>query len=82
MSQELMDMVNFYIEDQNSKGRKIQPTDEPFKILFCTVLPQHVEDSINGNSLNGLKNTGQIMLLGKVVFGTALLLQIIRGMLD
>lgn len=79
---ELMEMINFYIEDQNSKGRKIQATDEAFKIIFCTVLPQHVEDTINGNSLNGVKNTGQIIEVGQIVFGTALLLQIIRGMLD
>jgi hypothetical protein len=81
-SAELMDMVNFYIEDQNSKGRKIQATDEAFKTIFCTVLPQHVEDTINGNSLNGVKNTGQIIEVGRIVFGTALLLQIIKGMLD
>jgi hypothetical protein len=79
---ELMDMVNFYLEDQNSKGRKIQPTDEAFKIILCTVLPQHVEDTINGNSLNGVVNTGQIIKIGQIVFGTALLLQIIKGMLD
>lgn len=79
---ELMEMINFYIEDQNSKGRKIQATDEAFKIIFCTVLPQHVEDTINGNSLNGVKNTGRIIEVGQIVFGTALLLQIIRGMLD
>jgi hypothetical protein len=82
MADELMDMINFYIEDQNSKGRKIQQTDELFKTIFCIVLPQHVEDTINGNSINGVKNTGQIMQLGQVVFGTALLLQIIGGMLD
>jgi hypothetical protein len=46
------------------------------------VLPQHVEDTINGNSLNGVKNTGQIIEVGQIVFGTALLLQIIKGMLD
>lgn len=79
---ELMDMVNFYIEDQNSKGRKIQATDEAFKTIFCAVLPQHVEDTINGNSLNGVMNTGQIIKVGQIVFGTALLLQIIKGMLD
>jgi hypothetical protein len=82
MAAELMSMVNFYFEDQNSKGRKILLTDELFKTIFCTVVPQHVEDTINGNSINGLKNTGQIMQLGQVVFGTALLLQIMRGMLD
>jgi hypothetical protein len=79
---ELMDMVNFYMEDQNSKGRKIQSMDEAFKTTFCTVLPQHVEDTINGNSLNGVMNTGQIINTGKIVFGTALLLQIIKGLLD
>jgi hypothetical protein len=82
MADELMDMINFYIEDQNSKGRKIQQTDELFKTIFCIVLPQHVEDTFNGNSINGVKNTGKIMQLGQVVFGTALLLQIISGMLD
>lgn len=82
MADELMAMMNFYIEDQNSKGRKIQQTDELFKTIFSIVLPQHVEDTINWNSINGLKNTGKIMQLGQVVFGTALLLQIIGGMLD
>ncbi len=81
MAAELMDMVNFYMDDQNSKGRKQQRTDEMFKTLFCTVLPQHVEDTMLGNSLNGLKNTGQIVQLGQVVFATALLLQIVSGML-
>ena len=82
MAADLMDMLNFYFEDQNSKGRKIQRTDEAFKTVFCTVLPQHVEDTMQGNSMNGVENTGQIMQLGQVVFGTALLLQIIKGMLD
>jgi hypothetical protein len=82
MADELMAMMNFYIEDQNSKGRKIQQSDELFKTIFSIVLPQHVEDTINWNSINGLKNTGKIMQLGQVVFGTALLLQIIGGMLD
>jgi hypothetical protein len=81
MAAELMEMVNFYMEDQNSKGRKKQRTDETFKTLFCTVLPQHVEDTMQGNTLNGLKNTGQIIQLGQVVFATALLLQIVSGML-
>jgi hypothetical protein len=82
MAKELTDMLNFYIDDQNSKGRKIQSTDEAFKTIFCIALPQHVEDTIEGNSLNGVKNTGQIIKAGQVVFGTALLLQIIKGMLD
>ena len=82
MAADLMDMLNFYIGDQNSKGRKIQVTDEAFKTVFCTVLPQHVEDAMRGYSMNGEKNTVQIMQLGQIVFGTALLLQIIKGMLD
>jgi hypothetical protein len=82
MAAELMEMLNYYIEDQNAKGRKIQATDEAFKIVFCTVLPQHVEDTYGGNKLNGVKNTGQIIDYGRVVFSTALLLQIISGMLD
>jgi hypothetical protein len=81
MAIELMEMLNFYFQDQNSKGRKIQATDEVFKTLYCTVLPQHVEDTMQGNSLNGVKNTGQIVQLGQVVFGTALVLQIIKGMI-
>jgi hypothetical protein len=82
MANELTDMLNFYINDQNLKGRKTQSTDEAFKIIFCIALPQHVEDTIEGNSLNGVKNTGQIIKVGQIVFGTALLLQIIKGMLD
>jgi ubiquitin C-terminal hydrolase len=82
LASELMDMLNFFINDQNSKGRKIQGTDEAFKIVLCTVLPQHVEDTMQGNSLNGVSNTGRMIELGQVVFGTALLLQIISGMLD
>ena len=81
MAKELTDMLNFYIDDQNSKGRKIQATDEAFKTIFCIALPQHVEDTIEGNSLNGVKNTGHIINAGQIVFGTALLLQIIKGML-
>jgi hypothetical protein len=69
MAADVMDMLNFYIEDQNSKGRKIQRTDEVFKSIFCTVLPQHVEDTMQGNSLNGVKNTGQIIKAGQVVLG-------------
>jgi len=82
MAADIMDMLNFYIEDQNSKGRKVQGTDEAFKTIFCIVLPQHVEDTMQGNSLNGVKNTAEIIKAGQVVLGTALLLQIIRGMLD
>jgi hypothetical protein len=82
MATELMDMLNYFINDQNEKGRKVQPTDEAFKIIFCTVLPQHVEDTMQGNSLNGVKNTGRMVETGQVVFATALLLQIIIGMLD
>ena len=81
MAAELMDMLNFYFEDQNSKGRKKQETDEVFKTLFCTVLPQHVEDVMMGNSFNGLRNTGQMVQLGQIVFGTALVLQIVYGMI-
>jgi hypothetical protein len=79
---ELMDMLNFFIDDQNSKGRKVQSTDAAFKIILCTVLPQHIEDIMQGNSLHGVKNTGQMIETGQVVFATALLLQIISGMLD
>lgn len=82
MADDLLGMVNFYMEDQNSKGRKIKSTDAVFKTLFCTVLPQHVEDVMQGNSLNGVKNTAQMVQLGQVVFATALLLQIISGMID
>lgn len=82
MAKDLLDMVNFYMGDQNSKGRKIQSTDEVFKTLFCTVLPQHVEDIMQGNSLNGVKNTAQMVQFGQVVFATALLLQIISGMIN
>jgi hypothetical protein len=81
MAAELLEMMNFYIEDQNSKGRKIQPTDDAFKTIFCTALPQHVEDVMQGNSFNGIKNTGQMVQLGQVAFSTALLLQIVSGML-
>lgn len=79
---ELMDMLNYFIEDQNSKGRKIQATDAAFKIILCTVLPQHIEDTMQGHSLYGIKNTSQMIEIGQVVFATALLLQIISGMLD
>jgi len=82
MADELLNMVNFYMEDQNSKGRKIQSTDEAFKTLFCTVVPQHIEDGMQGHSLNGVKNTALMFQLGQVVFATALLLQIISGMID
>jgi hypothetical protein len=82
MADDLLGMVNFYMDDQNSKGRKIQSTDAVFKTLFCTVLPQHVEDVMQGNSLNGVKNTAQMVQLGQVVFATVLLLQIISGMID
>lgn len=82
MADDLLNMVNFYMEDQNSKGRKIQSTDEAFKTLFCTVIPQHVEDVMQGHSLNGVKNTSLMFQLGQVVFATALLLQIISGMID
>ena len=82
MADDLLGMVNFYMGDQNSKGRKIKSTDAVFKTLFCTVLPQHVEDVMQGNSLNGVKNTAQMVQLGQVVFATALLLQIISGMID
>jgi hypothetical protein len=82
MADNLLGMVNFYMEDQNSKGRKIQSTDAAFKTLFCTVLPQHVEDIMQGHSLNGVKNTAQMVQFGQVVFATALLLQIISGMIN
>lgn len=82
LAAELMEMLNFFIDDQNSKGRKIQSTDEAFKIILCTVLPQHVEDTMDGNSFNGVENTGLMIETGQVVFATALLLQIISGMLD
>lgn len=82
MASELMEMLNFYFQDQNAKGRKVLATDEVFKILYCTALPQHVEDTMQGNALNGITNTGQMVQLGQVVFGTALVLQIIKGMID
>jgi hypothetical protein len=82
IANELMEMLNFFIDDQNSKGRKVQSTDAAFKIILCTVLPQHIEDTIEGNSLYGVKNTGKMIETGQVVFATALLLQIISGMLD
>lgn len=82
MAAELMDMLNFYFDDQNSKGRKKQETDEVFKTLFVTTLPQHVEDVMVGNSFNGIKNTAQMVELGQIVFGTALVLQIVFGMFD
>jgi hypothetical protein len=81
MASSVLDMLNFYIEDQNSKGRKIQNTDEVFKTLFTVALPQHVEDTMQGNSFNGAKNTAQMVQLGQVVFATALLLQIVSGMI-
>jgi hypothetical protein len=82
MAADVMEMLNYYFDDQNSKGRKIQPTDEAFRILLCTVLPQHVEDVMRGNRVNGIKNTGELVEKGQVVFGTALLLQMIIGMLE
>lgn len=82
MAKELVDMVDFYMEDQNLKGRKVQHTDEAFKTIFCTVVPQHIEDTLQSNLLNGVKNTGKIFQVGQVVFTTALLLQIIKGMLS
>lgn len=82
IASELMDLLNFFIEDQNLKGRKVQATDEAFKTILCIVLPQHIEDTFQGNSLWGVKNTGQMIDTGKIVFATALLLQIISGMLD
>jgi hypothetical protein len=81
MAEELNLMIDFYMGNQNDKGRKIQGTDEIFKKVYCTVLPQHVEDTMSSYSLNGTGNTGQIVQLGQVVFGTTLLLQIISGML-
>jgi hypothetical protein len=54
-------------------------------VVIFVVAPStqaNVEDTMQGNSMNGVENTGQIMQLGQVVFGTALLLQIIKGMLD
>ncbi len=80
LSKEISEMLNFYVQDQNSKSRKVQPTDGLFEKLFAIALPQHVEDTLNGYSVNGMKNTGEIIQIAQVVFGTALLLQIISGM--
>jgi hypothetical protein len=79
---EVMEMLNFFIDDQNSKGRKVQTTDNAFKTILCLALPMHIEDIMRGNSLHGVKNTGQMIQAGQVVFATALLLQIISGMVE
>ena len=79
---EVMDMLNYFIDYQNSNGRKVQSTDAAFRIILCTVVPQHIEDTMQGNALYGVKNTGQMIETGQVVFATALLFQIISGMLD
>lgn len=79
---EVMDMLNYFIDDQNSKGRKVQTTDHAFKVILCTAIPQHIEDIILGNSIHGVRNTSRMIETGQVIFATALLLQIIRGMLD
>jgi len=80
MSSELIEMLNFYFSDQNEKGRKSQAEDSLFMTLVATALPQHVDDTFDSNKVNGIENTGKIIQLGQVVFATAILLQIIKGM--
>lgn len=80
MAQELTEMLNFYFDDQNQKGRKRQNEDSSFIALVSTAIPQHVEDTMMSTKLNGLENTGTIVQLGQAVFATAILLQITKGM--
>lgn len=81
MATELTEMLNFYFEDQNSKGRKRMQEDSMFITLVATALPQHVDDTFSAHRVNGKVNTGKSVQLGQVIFATAVLLQIIKGML-
>jgi hypothetical protein len=81
MAAELTDMLKFYFEDQNSKGRKRMKEDSMFISLVSTALPQHVDDTFGAHRINGKVNTGKSVQLGQVIFATAVLLQIIKGML-